>query len=62
MSSAKTINSWIVSMLVMGLIEAGAGPIFAGPYQVIDVTDGGTITGVAVWKDEVPELPSIENG
>jgi hypothetical protein len=49
-------------MLVMGLVEASAGPIFAEPYQVIDVTDGGTITGVAVWTDEVPELPSIENG
>jgi hypothetical protein len=27
---------------------------------VIDVTDGGTITGVAVWKGDVPELPPIE--
>jgi hypothetical protein len=61
MSRAKTITSWIVSMLVMGLVEAGAGPIVAEPYQVIDVTEGGTITGVAVWTDEVPELPSIEN-
>ena len=60
MSRAKTLTSWIVSMLVMGLIGAGAGPIFAEPYQVIDVTDGGTITGVATWKGEVPELPPIE--
>ncbi len=33
MSRAKTITSWIVSMLVMGLVEAGAGPIVAEPYQ-----------------------------
>lgn len=60
MSSAKPITSWIVSMLVMGLVEAGAELSFAEPYQVIDVTDGGTITGVAVWKGDVPELPPIE--
>jgi hypothetical protein len=60
MSRAKTITAWIVSMLVMGLVEAGAGPIVAEPYRVIDVTDGGTITGVAVWKGEVPELQPIE--
>jgi len=29
---------------------------------VIDVTNGGTITGVAVWKGEVPGLPPIEIG
>jgi len=60
MSGAKTLASWMVPMLVMGLIGAGAGPAFAEPYQVIDVTDGGTITGVATWKGEVPELPPIE--
>jgi hypothetical protein len=47
-------------MLVMGLVGAGVGPVFAELYQVIEVTDGGTITGVAVWKGEVPELPPIE--
>jgi len=60
MSRTKTLTSWMVSMLVMGLVEAGAEPIFAEPYQVIDVTDGGTITGVAVWKGDVPELQPIE--
>ena len=60
MSRAKTHTSWIVPMLVMGLIGAGAGRVFAEPYQVIDVTDGGTITGVATWNGELPELPAIE--
>ena len=60
MSRATTLASWMVPILVTGLIGAGAGPIFAEPYQVIDVTDGGTITGVATWKGEVPELPPIE--
>jgi hypothetical protein len=62
MSRATTLTSWVVPMLVMGLIGAGVGPVFAEPYQVIDVTNGGTITGVAVWKGEVPELPPIEIG
>jgi hypothetical protein len=62
MSRAKTLTSWIVPMLVLGLTGAGAGPVFAEPYQVIDVTNGGTITGVATWKGEVPELPPIELG
>ncbi|MEP6933155.1 MAG: carboxypeptidase regulatory-like domain-containing protein [Nitrospirota bacterium] len=62
MSRAKTLTSWIVLMLVIGLIGSGAGPIFAEPYQVIDVTDGGTISGVATWKGDLPELPPIELG
>ncbi|MEO5863445.1 MAG: carboxypeptidase regulatory-like domain-containing protein [Nitrospiraceae bacterium] len=60
MSRAKTLTSWIVSMLVIGIIGAGAGPIFAEPYQVIDVTDGGTIFGVARWNGDLPELQPIE--
>jgi hypothetical protein len=60
MSEATTSASWMVPILVTGLIGVGAGPIFAEPYQVIDVTDGVTITGVATWKGEVPELPPIE--
>jgi hypothetical protein len=38
------------------------GARFAESYQVIDVTNGGTITEVAVWKGEVPELLPIEIG
>lgn len=62
MSNATTFTSWMVPMLLMGLTGAGAGPVFAEPYQVIDVTNGGTITGIAVWTGEVPELPPIEVG
>ena len=62
MSRATTLASWVVPMLVMGLIGAGVGPVFAEPYQVIDVTNGGTITEVAVWKGEVPELLPIKIG
>jgi hypothetical protein len=33
--------------------------VFAEEYQVIDVTDGGTIKGVAAWKGEIPRIPPI---
>ena len=39
-----------------------SGSVFAEQYQVIDVTNGGTITGVATWKGEIPDLPPIELG
>ena len=35
-------------------------PVWAEPYQVIDVTNGGTIKGVATWKGEIPDLPPVE--
>ena len=60
MNRAKTLTSWIVPILVMGSIGAGAGSVFAELYQVIDVTDGGAITGVATWNGELPEIPRIE--
>lgn len=28
-------------------------------YQVIDVSDGGTIKGVATWKGEIPKVPPL---
>ena len=35
-------------------------PVWAEPYEVIDVTNGGTIKGVATWKGEIPDLPPVE--
>ncbi len=60
MSRARPFTAWVVLMLVMGLIGAGAGPVLAEHYQVIDVADGGTIVGVTTWRGDVPELPPIE--
>lgn len=57
MSKLMTFAYCLVAMSVMELIGIGVGPIFAEEYQVIDVTNGGTITGVAVWKGEIPSLP-----
>ena len=60
MGRAKTLTSWMVPLLVMGFIEVAAGFVVAEPYQVIDVQDGGTITGVARWNGDLPELQPIE--
>ncbi len=60
MSRIKIFTSWMVPMLVMGLIGVGVRPVFAELYQVVDVADGGTITGVARWNGELPELQPIE--
>lgn len=39
------------------LILFASMPVWAQPYQVVDVKNGGTITGVATWKGDIPELP-----
>ena len=57
---SKLSLSVLCIMLCTFLFLGGTGPVFAEQYQVIDVTNGGTITGVATWKGEVPDLPPIE--
>lgn len=53
MTRARTVIYGVVLMLVMGVTEAVSSEV----YQVINVTDGGTIKGIANWKGEIPELP-----
>jgi hypothetical protein len=60
MHKVKTLTFRIVPMLIMGLVGAGAELAYGEPYEVINVTDGGTITGVATWKGELPDIPPIE--
>ena len=47
-------------VLCIFLLVGVSRPVWAEPYQVIDVTNGGTIIGVATWKGEVPDFPPIE--
>ncbi len=35
----------------------GSMSVWAESYQVIDVKNGGVISGVAMWKGDIPELP-----
>ena len=52
-----TITTIIVSLcFVLGPM----GTALAGEYQVIDVSDGGTLKGVALWKGEIPKVPPLK--
>lgn len=53
MTRAKTLLCGVVLALMMGAAAAASEEV----YQVIDVTNGGTIKGVATWKGDIPELP-----
>ena len=53
MRRAAILACCVVLMLVMGVRGTVSGEV----YQVINVTDGGTIKGVASWKGDIPELP-----
>lgn len=53
MRRAAILACCVVFMLVMGVRGTVSGEV----YQVINVTDGGTIKGVASWKGDIPELP-----
>lgn len=53
MRRGKILTYCFISVLAIGVTDAFSGET----YQVIDVTDGGTIKGVVSWKGEIPELP-----
>lgn len=53
MNRARILTYCLVSMLVIGVTGTASGEA----YQVINVTDGGTIKGIASWKGDIPELP-----
>jgi hypothetical protein len=56
----KLSLSVLYMALCIFLLLGVSVPVLAESYQVIDVTNGGTITGVATWKGEVPHVPPIE--
>ena len=56
MSRATILAYCVVPLLLMGV----TGTVSGETYQVIDVTDGSIIEGVANWKGEVPDLPEIQ--
>ena len=60
MNRAKALTYCIMAMLVMGVTGTSPRPVFAEQYQVIEVTDGGTIKGVATWRGEIPTIPPIQ--
>ena len=55
---SKTFGSVLCSCLFV--IIGASQTVFAENYTVIDVTNGGTIKGVATWKGRIPSLPPID--
>lgn len=57
MSPQLTLSVGYLAACMVSFLLIGPMPVGAEPYQVIDVRNGGTITGVATWKGDIPELP-----
>ena len=57
MSGVTALIYCTVALLVMGVTGTSSVPVLAEQYQVIEVTGGGTIKGVANWKGEIPDIP-----
>jgi plastocyanin len=56
--SSKRESSWCLAITtacvcLLGVVSSALGE----GYQVIDVSNGGTIKGVASWNGEIPDLP-----
>ncbi|HTK87706.1 MAG TPA: hypothetical protein VL329_08230 [Nitrospiraceae bacterium] len=49
--------AWTVMSILIG--TAWPGAVFAD-YEVIEVRDGGTITGTAIWKGDAPTVPPLK--
>ena len=57
---ARTVREWIPTLIMGVVFTLGLiGTAFA-EYQVIEVTNGGTIKGVATWKGEIPKVPPLK--
>lgn len=57
MSGVTALTYCTVALLVTGVTGTSSVPVLAEQYQVIEVTGGGTIKGVASWKGEIPDIP-----
>lgn len=60
MSPQGTLLVRALAACTFTFLLIGSLPVGAEPYQVIDVSNGGTITGTATWNGEIPELPPTE--
>jgi hypothetical protein len=45
--------------LALCAVLLGGPAVWSADYQVIDVADGGTVKGQAVWNGEIPKLPPL---
>lgn len=53
-------RTWIQLMAVSAAATMLVAGVARADYEVVEVKDGGTIKGAAIWKGEVPKLPPIK--
>src|SRR4029077_13631200 len=56
---ANRIGPFGFTALTVMIVIAWSGKVLAQGYQVIDVSNGGTIKGVAIWKGKIPTIPPL---
>ncbi len=60
MTRIKTrITDWSCILAISLLVLAGGSEAAFAEYEVIDVSNGGTIKGVASWKGKIPTIPPL---
>ncbi len=53
-------QKWIGPIAVAAVLAFGMGGAAWAEYQVVDVPDGGTIKGAAIWKGDIPKVPPLK--
>ncbi len=60
MTRIKTrITDWSCILAISLLVLAGGSEAAFAEYEVINVSNGGTIKGVATWEGEIPTIPPL---
>jgi hypothetical protein len=56
----KEQRRWVPGIFISAVLFLGTAPLHAKEkYKEVEVTNGGTIRGMAKWKGDVPKLPPI---
>jgi hypothetical protein len=50
-------TAWIAMSILLGLTWPG---FVSAEYEVIEINDGGTIKGTAMWKGDIPTVPPLK--
>ena len=53
------ITVWAPLLAISLLVSASISGAAFADYEIVDVTNGGTIKGVAIWKGKVPTIPPL---
>jgi hypothetical protein len=53
------ITVWAPLLAISLLVWASVSGTAFADYEIVDVTNGGTIKGVAIWKGKIPTIPPL---